>query len=141
MACLHALVVPSDKGLPVVPLDDEFWKSVSNLADDTIVGVRIGVARLLGFVSGTLKRNFWVMLSQHNNQHLPGRLHSSPRPLSSIFWDLVHRLSCDDSQEVRLYIPDPSQLSEFNVGLTVNTKTKERFSNLLTFSRPPLGPS
>jgi serine/threonine-protein phosphatase 4 regulatory subunit 1 len=53
VACLQALAAPRDQDLPEISLDDDFWKSVSDLADDTVVGVRIGVARLLGVISGT----------------------------------------------------------------------------------------
>jgi hypothetical protein len=133
VACLQALVTPRDQGLPTIPLDDDFWKSLSVLADDTVVGVRIGVARLLGFVSGS---HFPDHVRQHNTQNLLDCLHSSSRPLSGMLWDLVHRLSQDDSHEVRSYIPDPSRLGESHLGLSV-TRTKARVSNILTFSRPP----
>lgn len=116
VACMQALVTRRDQDLAANSFDDDLWKSVSVLADDTVVGVRIGVARLLGFISG--------------------RLHSSSVPLSGILPNLVHRLSQDDSHEVRSYIPDPSWL-DAHPGLAVNARTKTRVSNILTFSRPP----
>lgn len=136
MACLQALATPRNQGLPVITLDDDFWSSVSILAHDAVVGVRIGVARLLGFISGS---NFMKHLTQHNAQNLPGRLHSNSQPISSVLWDLIHHLSQDESYEVRSYIPDPTQLGDFNEyrELMINPWTKARVSNLLTFSRPP----
>jgi serine/threonine-protein phosphatase 4 regulatory subunit 1 len=52
---VHALVTPGDQGLLAISLDDDLCKPVSDLADDPVVGVRIGVARLVGFVSGRPK--------------------------------------------------------------------------------------
>ena len=134
VACLQALVTPSNQGLPEIPLDDDFWKSVSDLADDTVVGVRIGVARLLGFVSGSISQDHDI---QHSTQNLPGILRSSSGPSSGFIWDIVRRLSQDNSYEVRSYIP--SQLDGFNahMGHAIGARTKSRMSNISTFSRPP----
>lgn len=55
MACQQALITPSHHGKSPIPLDDDFWITITRLADDPIVGVRIGIARLVGFISGKMK--------------------------------------------------------------------------------------
>lgn len=57
---MQALVTRRDQDLAANSFDDDLWKSVSVLADDTVVGVRIGVARLLGFISGSEFLNYSV---------------------------------------------------------------------------------
>lgn len=52
MACQQALILPGSSGQSAVVADGEFWKTLTGLADDPIVGIRIGVARLVGIVFG-----------------------------------------------------------------------------------------
>ncbi|RDB20973.1 Serine/threonine-protein phosphatase 4 regulatory subunit 1 [Hypsizygus marmoreus] len=126
VACQQALVTPTDDGSPTIPLDTDFWMSIADLTDDTVVGVRIGLARLVGFLYDR------------------SLLESEP-PVSGILLSLIQRLSRDPSHEVQSYIPDP-----FRIHLHDNvTHTNERpmpatsdlsrkyATNLSTFSRPP----
>ena len=100
---------------------------MSDLADDTVVGVRIGVARLLGFISGS-------DFQDHGIRH---GLHSSSGRLSGFPWDLVRRLSQDDSYEVRSYILSQLDGIDAHIGLADKTRAKVWTSNIFTFSRPP----
>ena len=56
VACQEALLTFDYDGQ--YDLDDDFWNAVSKLADDAVIGVRIGIARLLGHLSGMLCCNF-----------------------------------------------------------------------------------
>jgi len=57
VACQLALVTFDHDGQ--YDLDDDFWNAVSKLADDAIIGVRIGIARLLGHLSGVFCHNLF----------------------------------------------------------------------------------
>jgi hypothetical protein len=45
-------VVPGDDGRSVGVADDAFWRTIMPLADDNVIDVRIGVARLVGVICG-----------------------------------------------------------------------------------------
>ncbi|KAG5646684.1 hypothetical protein DXG03_002674 [Asterophora parasitica] len=80
IACQQALALHPQH---VVPLDDELWRPLVALAGDPIVGVRIGLGRLVGSLS------------------------ISNRPRSPVFLTLVARLSQDPSKEVQAYVLHP----------------------------------
>jgi len=52
IACQQALVVPESEA--AVPIDDAFCERVAPLAVDDVLGVRIGVARLIGILYSEL---------------------------------------------------------------------------------------
>lgn len=55
IACQQVLLLPrSEGGDPPMKIDDELCRVLSSLASDHIVGVRIGVARVIGFINGML---------------------------------------------------------------------------------------
>jgi hypothetical protein len=54
VACLQALIVDGPDNQPFITSQDDIWSAVSLLADDTVVGVRIGIARLARVASGSL---------------------------------------------------------------------------------------
>ncbi|KAL0947025.1 hypothetical protein HGRIS_013168 [Hohenbuehelia grisea] len=91
IACKQALITPSKEGQAAVVADDEFWSSLAHLADDTIVGVRIGLARLVGYYYGEFCRG---------SHHAP----------SSALASLARRLADDVSHEVQAFVPDPGLL-------------------------------
>ena len=54
IACQQKLALSADRNnKPLVALDNDFFRSVTDLVDDDIEGVRIGVARFVGLVYGT----------------------------------------------------------------------------------------
>ncbi|KAF9069880.1 armadillo-type protein [Rhodocollybia butyracea] len=53
LACQQALLLPGPEGKsPSMEIDDDLCATLATLASDNIVGVRIGVARLIGFIHG-----------------------------------------------------------------------------------------
>jgi len=52
VACQHALVVLGDDGKSACEPGDSFWQTIVPLAHDHVIGVRIGVARLVGDIYG-----------------------------------------------------------------------------------------
>ena len=53
IACQQTLALSADKdNKPLVTLNNDFFRSVTDLADDDIEGVRIGVARFVGLIYG-----------------------------------------------------------------------------------------
>lgn len=53
IACQQTLALSAGKdGEPLVALDNEYFRSVTDLVDDDIEGVRIGVARFAGLIYG-----------------------------------------------------------------------------------------
>ncbi|KAF5381042.1 hypothetical protein D9615_003870 [Tricholomella constricta] len=109
IACQQALATHPGA---VVPLDDDFWTSLVALAADPIVGVRIGLARLVGSVS------------------------ASEPPTSPLFLSLVIRLSQDPSHEVQSYIRSPHPVVP-RVLPPYRPPPKKRTPYVSTFSRPP----
>jgi len=112
------------KGQPLISCDDDFLRSVADLANDAIVGVRIGISR-------------FAALAHENFLH-----HS--RAIPSILHDLVQQLSQDSSHEVRSYVAELSlryMAGDSDVSLASNTGSRKRLIQLATFSRPPPVPS
>ena len=65
IACQQKLALSADKNNdPLVVLDNDFFRSVTDLADDDIEGVRIGVARFVGLVYGISTYIFVMFISQ-----------------------------------------------------------------------------
>ncbi|KAF8969979.1 armadillo-type protein [Flammula alnicola] len=125
IACQQTLALATDNnGQLVISCDDDFLRSVADLANDGIDGVRIGVARFAALVHG----NFL-----HHSRSIPSILH-----------DLVQRLSQDSSHEVQSYVADLS-LGEpsggSGVSLASSRRYRKRLVELATFSRPPPAPS
>lgn len=109
VACQQALA-SSAGGLSIL-VDDARWHAVERLSNDSIVGVRIGVARLAGYILENALRDTSV---------LPRRI-----------FDMIDHLQQDSSAEVRSYIPSVTDIQQ---GRTIFTSHSDSF---LTFSRPP----
>ncbi|KAJ3881007.1 armadillo-type protein, partial [Lentinula edodes] len=99
IACQQVLLLPrSEGGDPPMKIDDELCRTLSSLASDHIVGVRIGVARVIGFIIDQLRKN------------------AQPVPASIL--DVMHVLIQDSSNEVRSYITKPRSVSAAATALT-----------------------
>ncbi|KAG1877876.1 armadillo-type protein [Suillus subalutaceus] len=109
VACQQALA-SSAGGLSIL-VDDARWHTLERLSNDSIVGVRIGVARLFGSILENALRDTSVV----------------PRRI----FDMIDHLQQDCSAEVRSYIPSMADLQH---GRTIFPSHSDNF---LTFSRPP----
>lgn len=109
VACQQALA-SSAGGLSIL-VDDARWHTLERLSNDSIVGVRIGVARLSGSILENALRDTSVV----------------PRRI----FDMIDHLQQDCSAEVRSYIPSMVDLQQ---GRTIFPSHSDNF---LTFSRPP----
>ncbi|KAF8831404.1 hypothetical protein HHX47_DHR1000743 [Lentinula edodes] len=125
IACQQVLLLPrSEGGDPPMKIDDELCRTLSSLASDHIVGVRIGVARVIGFINDQLRKN------------------AKSVPASLV--DVIHVLSQDSSNEVRSYVADclvegPPKGSLHSGSYQEITKLRSvsAAATALTFSRPP----
>ncbi|KAF5365609.1 hypothetical protein D9758_003243 [Tetrapyrgos nigripes] len=121
IACQQALVTADDVQDLVVQVDDAFCESIAPLSGDEVLGVRIGVARLVG--------NLYTGLSRQ------------PKPVPSSLQRILSHLVKDSSLEVRAYVTNSSDnrdsLTQSSVSsrLPVQTHNASRVS---TFSRPPV---
>ena len=116
IACQQVLVSHSlETTTPYVEPDDSFWSSMSKsgLADDPILGVRIGLGRLVGSFLGQ----------------------SGTRPVTSrAFTDILNKLGRDSSSEVRAYVlRRPGGISDFEASCPSSALP----SPSALFSRPP----
>lgn len=109
VACQQALA-SSAGGLSIL-VDDARWHALERLSNDSIVGVRIGVARLAGSILENALRDTSVV----------------PRRI----FDMIGHLQQDSSAEVRSYIPSMADIQQ---GRTMFPSHSDTF---LTFSRPP----
>ncbi|KAG1875048.1 armadillo-type protein [Suillus tomentosus] len=109
VACQQALV-SSAGGLSIL-VDDARWHTLERLSNDSIVGVRIGVARLSASILENASRVTSVV----------------PRRI----FDMIDHLQQDSSAEVRSYVPSMADLQQ---GRTIFPTHSDSF---LTFSRPP----
>ncbi|KAG2158366.1 armadillo-type protein [Suillus bovinus] len=109
VACQQALV-SSAGGLSIL-VDDARWHTLERLSNDSIVGVRIGIARLSTSILENALRDTAVV----------------PRRI----FDMIDHLQQDSSAEVRSYIPSVADLLQ---GRTIFPSHSDSF---LTFSRPP----
>jgi len=117
IACQQKLALSADKNnKPLVALDNDFFRSVTDLAGDDIEGVRIGVARFVGLVYGNLLR----------------RSHTIPSELL----DLIHLLSKDPCHGVQSYLY-VDNLSDNDPSLANYREARKRRLRISTFSRPP----
>lgn len=65
IACQQKLALSADKNNePLIALDNDFFRSITDLVDDDIEGVRIGVARFVGLVYGISTYMFLMLFSQ-----------------------------------------------------------------------------
>lgn len=109
VACQQALA--SSAGGLSISMDDARWRALERLSNDSIVGVRIGVARLAGSILENALRDTSVV---------PLRI-----------FDMIDHLQQDSSAEVRSYIPSMADIQQ---GRTMFPYHSDSF---LTFSRPP----
>ncbi|KAJ7046670.1 armadillo-type protein [Mycena alexandri] len=121
VACLQALL---DGNKLFITSDDDLWSAVSYLADDSVVGVRIGIARLARLASER---------SQNNHPPVPGFL-----------LDLIRHLCLDSSPDVRSYVRDSLNATprqSLDASSAEATAVRPRRPKFATFSRPPPPPS
>jgi hypothetical protein len=131
IACQQKLALSADKNNePLVALDNDFFRSLTNLADDDIEGVRIGLARLVGLVYGISTYISLMFSSQSQLGNLLRRSHSIPGELL----DLIHRLSQDPCHGVQSYL---HLSSDSDLSLANTRETRKRRLRISTFSRPP----
>ncbi|KAJ3839825.1 armadillo-type protein [Lentinula raphanica] len=118
IACHQALLLPRPEGTgPSMELDDELCRTLSSLAFDPIVGVRIGVARIIESICAESRKNAKFV----------------PSPLL----DVIPVLSQDSSHEVRSYVANclsPSANSYQGTDKVRSVSTSLAASN---FSKPP----
>jgi serine/threonine-protein phosphatase 4 regulatory subunit 1 len=117
IACQQTLALSAKDNEPLVALDNDFFRSVTDLADDDIEGVRIGVARFVGLVYGNLLRHS----------------HTIPSELL----DLIHRLSQDPCQRVQSYVHVVDLKPDSDDALANSRDSRKRRLRISTFSRPP----
>ncbi|KAJ3742232.1 armadillo-type protein [Lentinula detonsa] len=124
IACQQALLLPRPEGTdPLMEIDDELCRTLSSLAFDRIVGVRIGVARVIRFICDELRKN--------------------TKPIPTALLDVIPVLSQDSSHEVRSYVADCLPRSPKNSGDSGSyqemNKSRSAAASVAasTFSRPP----
>ncbi|KAJ7098025.1 armadillo-type protein [Mycena belliarum] len=105
VASVQALLVGGPDAKPLITSEDDLWSAVFHLADDNVVGVRIGIARLARVASER---------SQTSHQRVSGSL-----------LDLVRHLSLDSSHDVQ-------SANENN--LTSTSEIRHLFATASTFS-------
>jgi len=110
VACQQSLI-SSDEDFSHIFASDSL-DAIEKLASDSVDGVRIGIARLIGIICEKLTRN--------------------AIPITGTMLTLIRRLSHDNSHDVRAYIPDLSKISQ-NHERTIPSDTQTH-----TFSRPPI---
>ncbi|KAJ7905384.1 armadillo-type protein [Mycena olivaceomarginata] len=119
VACLQALIVDGPDNQPFITSQDDIWSAVSLLADDTVVGVRIGIARLARVASARFQSR-------------------GQQPLL----DLIRHLSLDSSHDVRSYVADslnavPTPGHSGATSAEAAATRPSRRHQFATFSRPP----
>ncbi|KAF7338382.1 hypothetical protein MVEN_02063900 [Mycena venus] len=119
VACFQALIVEAPDNKPFITSEDALWSAVIPLADDAVVGVRIGIARLARVASER----------------------SQNRPQQSLL-DLIRHLSLDSSHDVRSYVADSLNAAPapgLSSGATseITEIRPPRRPKFATFSRPP----
>jgi serine/threonine-protein phosphatase 4 regulatory subunit 1 len=108
--------------------DSNFWKLIGQLADDHIINVRIGVARLLGIICGKdipVPNNVWAL-----NRVFTDRFFVDSSKMPSHIMDILVRVAHDQSNEVQSY-----------VSIHWDKPRNPVPSDPATFSRPPPTPS
>ncbi|KAJ3735417.1 armadillo-type protein [Lentinula guzmanii] len=124
IACQQALLLPRPEGTdPLMEIDDELCRTLSSLAFDPIVGVRIGVARVVRSICDELRKN--------------------TKPIPTALLDVIPVLSQDSSHEVRSYVADclprsPKNSRDSGIYQEMN-KLRSASPSVAasTFSRPP----
>ncbi|KDR81510.1 hypothetical protein GALMADRAFT_239501 [Galerina marginata CBS 339.88] len=121
IACQQTLALCANEDGQGLVSDEDLLRSVVNLANDDIEGVRIAVARFAALLQRTLFRD------------------SRPTPKS--LRDLVQQLSQDSSQEVQSYVVGLSfgvSAEGHDESLASGRLSRKRLAQVATFSRPPL---
>ncbi|KAJ7273605.1 armadillo-type protein, partial [Mycena haematopus] len=119
VACLQALIANGPNNQPFITSEDDLWSAVSYLADDVVVGVRIGIARLARVAS-----------ERYQSGH------------QQTMVNLIRHLSLDSSPDVRSYVADslnaaPATQTSGATSAEVTTIRPPRRAQFATFSRPP----
>ncbi|KAH7914982.1 armadillo-type protein [Hygrophoropsis aurantiaca] len=113
----QAVTCASDEEDLAGTIDDvDFWTALTFLADDNIVGVRIGVARFIGTTYA--------------------RFAYASKPIPERILDLIQHLLQDTSAEVRSFVAVELGISAVQVGGASNVTWKPADISS-TFSRPP----
>jgi len=116
IGCQQALVMPGEDGKSATDMDDRFWKDLSILANDEIIGVRISLARFICLLHA---------------QFFP-----SAAPLG--LRNLISHLAVDSSYEVRSFVPDDQSIQFHSLSTHGDKRNSKHTSSVSTFSRPPL---
>ncbi|KAJ6455686.1 armadillo-type protein [Mycena sanguinolenta] len=119
VACVQCLVVDGPDNQPFITAEDDLWSAISHLADDTVVGVRIGIARLARVAS-----------ERYQNGH------------QQSLRNLIRHLSLDSSHDVRAYVANslnaaPAPQLAGATSAEVTGIRPPRRASFATFSRPP----
>jgi len=125
VACQQSLA-STGGGLSILA-DDAKWQAVEQLSNDSIVGVRIGIARLAGSILGKI-------LTLHACFPCLPALENVLRDTTAVprrIFDVIDHLQHDSSPEVRSYIPNMAALQQGR------TSFPSHSDSFLTFSRPP----
>ena len=131
IACQQTLALCTGKENELVALDDDFFRSFTDLAGDDIEGVRIGVARFAGLVYGT---SIFTCLCSKLMLAMLGNLLRHSQSIPSELLDLIHRLSQDPSPGVQSYVHVVNMSPDNDASCRQSQKRRLRIS---TFSRPP----
>ncbi|KAL1713479.1 armadillo-type protein [Schizophyllum commune] len=127
VACQQTIILPTESGHPCMVADDHVWQTLLPLAQDSIVGVRIGVSRLVA--------NYWDKYLQHT--HIP----------DGPMLDVIRKLTSDPAHEVQTYLParlrgvagpllEPKPM-ERSSSSTARRRAREAANMSATFSKPP----
>ncbi|TRM61890.1 hypothetical protein BD626DRAFT_433986 [Schizophyllum amplum] len=127
VACQQTIILPGANGHPCMVADDHVWSTLLPLAQDPIVGVRIGVSRLVS--------NYWDKYLQHT--HIP----------DGPMLDVIRKLTSDSSKEVQTYLPArlrgvagplyKSTSIERSASTAAKRRAREAANMSATFSKPP----
>uniref|UniRef100_D8PWW9 TOG domain-containing protein n=1 Tax=Schizophyllum commune (strain H4-8 / FGSC 9210) TaxID=578458 RepID=D8PWW9_SCHCM len=127
IACQQTIILPTESGHPCMVADDHVWQTLLPLAQDSIVGVRIGVSRLVA--------NYWDKYLQHT--HIP----------DGPMLDVIRKLTSDPAHEVQTYLParlrgvagpllEPKPM-ERSASSTARRRARDAANMSATFSKPP----
>ncbi|PFH50675.1 hypothetical protein AMATHDRAFT_75468 [Amanita thiersii Skay4041] len=114
VACQQALFGHDHSAQIIFDLEQDTLNSIEKLANDTVEGVRIGVARLVGIVCE--------------------RLMQRGLPITGALLTLAAQMSQDKSHDVQSFIPKLFSMPQRS---SPQASSKKRISTVQTFSRPP----
>ncbi|KAF8654189.1 hypothetical protein AX16_003718 [Volvariella volvacea WC 439] len=105
-----------------ITTDGIFWDSIRRLASDPVIGVRIGIARLVATMAGQMR---------HEEKEFPGS-----------FTSLLQLLTSDDAHQVRAYVAEFAPWASTDTEAVVEAMGEEGSESELTPTprphRPPL---